>query len=58
MGGNHDQLLYGKLVLHQGRSNTRFLGKLRTLCSTFLQVKQTNKFNLELKEKKAGDEKY
>ena len=59
MGGNHDQLLYGKLVLHQGRSNTRFLGKLRTLCSTFLQVKQTNKINLELKEKKkVGDEKY
>ena len=58
MEGNHDQLLYGKLVLHQGRSNTRFLGKLRTLCSTFLQVKQTNKFNLELKEKKVGDEKY
>ena len=52
MGGNRDQLLYGKLVLHQGRSNTRFLGKLRTLCSTFLQVKQTNKINLELKEKK------
>ena len=54
MGGNRDQLLYGKLVLHQGRSNTRFLGKLRTLCSTFLQVKQTNKINLELKEKKWG----
>ena len=58
MGGNRDQLLYGKLVLHQGRSNTRFLGKLRTFCSTFLQVKQTNEINLELKEKKVGDEKY
>ena len=54
MGGNYDQLLYGKLVLHQDCSNTRFLGKLRTLCSAFLQVKQTNKINLELKEKKWG----
>ena len=44
----------GKLILHQGRSNTWFLGKLRALCSTFLQVKQTNKINLELKEKKWG----
>ena len=54
MGGNYDQLLYGKLVLYQDRSNTRFLGKLHTLCSAFLQVKQTNKINLELKEKKWG----
>ena len=38
----------------QDRSNTRFLGKLRALCSAFLQVKQTNKINLELKETKWG----
>ena len=38
--------------------NTRFLGKLRALCSAFMLVKQTNKINLELKEKKWGDEKY
>ena len=38
----------------QDRSNTRFLGKLHALCSAFLQVKQTNKINLELKEKKWG----
>ena len=38
--------------------NTRFLGKLHTLCSAFLQVKQTNKINLELKEKNGGFEKY
>ena len=42
----------------QDRLNTQFLRKLRTLCSAFLQVKQTNKINLELKEKKWGIEKY
>ena len=42
----------------QDCSNTRFLGKLRALYSAFLQVKQTNKINLELKEKKWGVEKY
>ena len=42
----------------QDRSNTWFLGKLCALCSAFLQVKQTNKINLDLKEKKVGVEKY
>ena len=32
--------------------------KLRALCSAFLQVEQTNKISLELKEKKWGVEKY
>ena len=42
------------LITCQDRSNMRFLGKLRALCSAFLQVKQTNKINLESKEKSGG----
>ena len=32
----------------------RSVANFRALCSAFLQVKQTNKINLELKEKSGG----
>ena len=53
MGGNHDQLLANSYYIKVVRTRGSW-GELRALCSTFLQVKQTNKINLELKEKKSG----